>query len=79
MAWFDSLAGVHGVFELEHLDSPILILMIAICIWVVMSFKNSYQTDWNNISIYQAGFIGLCASISFILMNYSSKFLYFQF
>ena len=76
--WFGGLAGMRGLGALEAV-SPHMALLILAAVVGSMTMRNVYQRDMSTLSLTQAGFVGAVAGVALVMMNYSSKFLYFQF
>jgi len=77
--WFESLFFIHGFFGDMVLTTPFLIFMLLGALGICFLFRNTHETDfekWPNISV---ALLGAMVGICILLINYSSKFLYFQF
>jgi alginate O-acetyltransferase complex protein AlgI len=77
--WFASLGGLHGVAAPWTVETGYLLLLVILCLGIVRLCPNSLELPlerWG--ALPQAG-LALATAASVLLMNYGSKFLYFQF
>jgi alginate O-acetyltransferase complex protein AlgI len=77
LEWFGGLAGLHGV-ALSAPDVRLLILVIVSFI-IVRRCPNSLEIRFDQIRPLPQVALAGATAVSLLLMNYSSKFLYFQF
>lgn len=76
--WFAGLAGLRGWGEVRAF-SPFATLLIVGAVVGAGTLRNVHQRDIETFSVARAGLVGLAAGAALVMMNYSSKFLYFQF
>ena len=77
--WFASLGGLHGIAAPWTAETGYLLVGVVVCLGIVRLFPNSLELPlerWG--ALPQAGLAAATAA-SVLLMNYGSKFLYFQF
>ena len=76
--WFATLAGVHGFGALDLTDVKLALWGVGGLI-ICNAFPNAFAFDWEKIGSPRAVLLAGGTAASIVLMNYSSKFLYFQF
>ena len=77
--WFSGLAGVHGVGTISTPETLTLLGLVVVCVGIVRLCPNSLELPLDRLgALPQAGLGAACAA-AVVLMNYGSKFLYFQF
>ena len=78
-AWFAGLAGLHGVTVPWTADVALLSGLVALGLVVVRACPNSLELPLERLGrVPQIG-LGLTTAAALLLMNFGSKFLYFQF
>jgi alginate O-acetyltransferase complex protein AlgI len=78
-AWFAGLAGLHGVTGPWTADAALLSGLVALGLVVVRACPNSLELPLERLGrVPQIG-LGLTTAAALLLMNFGSKFLYFQF
>jgi alginate O-acetyltransferase complex protein AlgI len=77
--WFAGLAGLHGLAGPWTADVAPLFGLVAVGIVIVRACPNSLELPLERLGrVPQIG-LGLTTAAALLLMNYGSKFLYFQF
>ena len=77
--WFGSLAGVHGLAAAWTRETGALAALVLLCLAIVRLCPNSLELPLSRLHpVRQVGLAGATA-VAVLLMNYGSKFLYFQF
>jgi alginate O-acetyltransferase complex protein AlgI len=77
--WFASLAGVHGLAAPWTPETTGLAGLVLLCLLIVRLAPNSLELPLGRLgAVPQVGLAGATAT-ALLLMNYGSKFLYFQF
>ncbi|MFI5325631.1 MAG: MBOAT family O-acyltransferase [Candidatus Rokuibacteriota bacterium] len=77
--WFAGLAGAHGLTGAWTWDLTALLGLVALGLVIVRACPNSLELPLERLGpVPQVG-LGLTAAAALLLMNYGSKFLYFQF
>jgi alginate O-acetyltransferase complex protein AlgI len=77
--WLGSLAGAHGIGAAWTQETAALAGLVILCLGVVRLFPNSLELPLGRLGAApQVGLAGATA-MALLLMNYGSKFLYFQF
>ncbi len=77
--WFSGLAGMHGIGTISTPETLALLGLVAVCTAIVRLCPNSLELPLDRLgALPQAGLGAACAA-AVVLMNYGSKFLYFQF
>ena len=77
--WFASLAGLHGLGRPWHADTPALLGVVALGLVLVRCFPNSLELPLERLGALPQVGLATAAVAALLLMNYGSKFLYFQF
>ncbi|MCB1196819.1 MAG: MBOAT family protein [Deltaproteobacteria bacterium] len=77
--WFKALLMFNGVLGDWLLLTPQLLFMVLLAMWIVFTRKNTADIQWKELTMYQSAGLGVVAAVCVLLMNYSSRFLYFQF
>jgi alginate O-acetyltransferase complex protein AlgI len=78
-AWFAALAGAHGVGPAWTLDTGALLALVVVCFTIVRVCPNSLELPLGYLrALPQAG-LAVATVAALLLMNYGSRFLYFQF
>lgn len=77
--WFQSLFFFNGLIGQVTLLSPFLILIVILGVVICMFFRNTNEKNFNEFSNFSVVLIGILGTACLLLMNYSSRFLYFQF
>jgi alginate O-acetyltransferase complex protein AlgI len=79
--WYGAMAGNHGVIGPVFHPSIIvwLVPMEALALAIVFLARNSLEMNYLNFSKTELVLLAVTATISILMMNYSSRFLYFQF
>jgi alginate O-acetyltransferase complex protein AlgI len=77
--WFASLAGAHGVTGAWTAETTALLGLVAACLVIVRACPNSLELPLVRLPALPQ--VGLAAAtvVSLLLVNYGSRFLYFQF
>ncbi|MEZ4820507.1 MAG: hypothetical protein R3A45_11745 [Bdellovibrionota bacterium] len=70
---------INGWVSGMELISPKLIILVLGAIWICFTQTNSSNKQWEKFTKLHAIILGIIAAVCILLMNYSSKFLYFQF
>ena len=77
--WFASLTGVHGIAAPWTQETAALAALVLVCLGIVRLAPNSLELPLARLgTASQVGLAGATAA-ALLLMNYGSKFLYFQF
>ena len=77
--WFASLAGAHGLAAPWTPETTALAGLVLLCLLIVRLAPNSLELPLGRLgAVPQVGLAGATAT-ALLLMNYGSKFLYFQF
>ncbi len=77
--WLEELFFIDEIKTSTFYPSPLLVGLVAFGLFIAMKFKNSNERDWNNLPTTACFILGVVGAACILLMNYSSKFLYFQF
>jgi alginate O-acetyltransferase complex protein AlgI len=78
-SWFAALAGLHGAGTAWTAETARLLGLVLLCLVVVRAFRNSLELPLDRLGpIPQVG-LAAATAVAVLLMNYGSKFLYFQF
>jgi alginate O-acetyltransferase complex protein AlgI len=77
--WFASLAGAHGVLSPWPTETLALPALVAVCLLIVRAFPNSLELPLDRLGALRQVGLAAATALSLLLMNYGSKFLYFQF
>jgi alginate O-acetyltransferase complex protein AlgI len=77
--WFVSLAGVHGLFPPGTREILSLAVLIAVCLAVTRLCPNSLELPLGRLRPLPQVGLATATAVAVVLMNYGSKFLYFQF
>jgi len=78
-AWFAALAGAHGVQTAWTSETGMLLALVLLCFTIVRVCPNSLELPLGYLrALPQAG-LAVATVAALLLMNYGSRFLYFQF
>ena len=77
--WFASLAGAHGVVAPWTGDTLSLAALVIVCLGIVRLCPNSLELRLGHLDPVRQIGLGTATAVAVLLMNYGSKFLYFQF
>ena len=77
--WFTSLAGVHGLAPPWTRDTLSLAALVALCLGLVRLCPNSLELPLDRLGRLSQVGLATATAVAVLLMNYGSKFLYFQF
>ena len=77
--WFASLAGARGVVGLWTAESTALLGLVAVSLVVVRACPNSLELPLARLRTLPQVALAAATVVSVLLVNYGSKFLYFQF
>jgi alginate O-acetyltransferase complex protein AlgI len=77
-AWLAGMAGLHGISGSAR-ATTLLSLLIVVCLIICNLAKNAYERELDLLGKPARALLGIGTAASVILMNYASKFLYFQF
>lgn len=77
--WFRSLLFMNGLHSTDTWVNPYLLSLVILAGIISLKFKNTSEIEWNALSIRRCALLGAVGALCILLMNYSSKFLYFQF
>jgi alginate O-acetyltransferase complex protein AlgI len=78
--WFAGLAGARGALAAPWtLELTWLALLVAACLVIVRAFPNSLELPLERFGPLRQVGLAAATAASVLLMNYGSKFLYFQF
>jgi alginate O-acetyltransferase complex protein AlgI len=79
--WYAAMVGAHGIKGPAFHPSIIvwLVPLEALALTVVFRLKNSLEISYLNLSRPKLLLLAATATLSILLMNFSSRFLYFQF
>ena len=79
-SWCGGLVGRHGVrAALDYIHIPRLAAFTAVATLMAWTLPNAYEVRWERLRPLTRATLGLGTAAAVIMMNYSSKFLYFQF
>ena len=76
--WLSAMAGGQGIF----IAKPNLVRLAALTIFamgIAMAAPNPYEIDLGKLPTWRRAVLGVATAAAVVMMNYSSKFLYFQF
>jgi alginate O-acetyltransferase complex protein AlgI len=77
-AWLSAMVGRQGLFVARpYVDRVAFLVVIATSIAMVA--PNAYELDFGAMPRWRRAALGLVTAAAVVMMNYSSKFLYFQF
>jgi alginate O-acetyltransferase complex protein AlgI len=77
-AWLSAMVGRQGLFVARpYVDRVAFLVVIATSIAMVA--PNAYELDFRAMPRWRRAALGLVTAAAVVMMNYSSKFLYFQF
>ena len=77
--WFGSLAGMHGIGGAWSWETLALLGLVVACLVIVRACPNSLELPLERLSALPQVALATATAASLLLMNYGSKFLYFQF
>jgi alginate O-acetyltransferase complex protein AlgI len=77
--WFACLAGAHGVAAPWSQETLALLGLVVACLAIVRLFPNSLELPLEGLGALPQVGLATATAVSLLLMNYGSKFLYFQF
>ena len=77
--WFASLAGAHGLAPPWTRDTLSLAALVALCLGLVRLCPNSLELPLGRLDRLSQVGLATATAVAVLLMNYGSKFLYFQF
>lgn len=77
--WFAGLAGAHGLASGLSVAVGALLGLEVVCLGIVRLCPNSLEIPLEWLGPLPQAALGVAVAVSILLMNYSSKFLYFQF
>lgn len=76
--WLGAMAGTQGFYlPLAYLERVLLLTFVATVI--AMSTPNPYEIDLARFPWSRRALLGFATAVAVVMMNFSSKFLYFQF
>jgi alginate O-acetyltransferase complex protein AlgI len=78
-SWFAALAGLHGAGTPWTLETARLLALVAACLVIVRAFRNSLELPLERLGALPQVGLAAATAMAVLLMNYGSKFLYFQF
>jgi alginate O-acetyltransferase complex protein AlgI len=78
-AWFASLAGVHGLAPPWTSDTLALAALVALGLGLVRLCPNSLELPLGRLDRLSQVGLATATAVAVLLMNYGSRFLYFQF
>ncbi|PYN95630.1 MAG: hypothetical protein DMD91_24190 [Candidatus Rokuibacteriota bacterium] len=78
-AWFAGLGGLHGGGTAWTAETTALLGLVAVCLVIVRVFPNSLELPLERLGAVPQVGLAAATAASLLLMNYGSKFLYFQF
>jgi alginate O-acetyltransferase complex protein AlgI len=76
--WLEGMAGMRGLLAF-HVYSSRLCVMVGLALCIAWFMPNAYEVDLDSMSRPRRAALGFVTAAAVIMMNYSSKFLYFQF
>jgi alginate O-acetyltransferase complex protein AlgI len=76
--WLARMAGAHGLGLHQANLAPLAAFGLA-CVIICNAFDNAYERDMGRLPRPAMAALGLATAAAIVMMNYSSKFLYFQF
>ena len=77
--WFGSLAGAHGLAPPWTSETLSLAALVALCLGLVRLCPNSLELPLDRLGRLPQVGLATATAVAVLLMNYGSKFLYFQF
>ena len=77
--WFAALVGAHGLVAGWSSQTAALLALVLIGLVIVRGFRNSLEIDLERIGPVRQTGLAFATVVAIFLMNYRSKFLYFQF
>jgi len=77
--WFASLAGAHGVAGAWSQETLLLLGLVVVSLLIVRLCPNSLELPLERIGALPQVGLAAATAVAVVLMNYGSKFLYFQF
>lgn len=77
--WFACLAAAHGLGAPLTTETLALAALVAGCLVIVRGYPNSLEIPLERLGAVRQIALGAATATSVLLMNYGSKFLYFQF
>jgi alginate O-acetyltransferase complex protein AlgI len=77
--WFASLAGLHGLVPPWTQETRSLAALVALCLVVTRFCPNSLELPLGRLGRLPQVGLATATTVAVVLMNYGSKFLYFQF
>jgi D-alanyl-lipoteichoic acid acyltransferase DltB (MBOAT superfamily) len=77
--WFAGLTGIHGFVGQGTTDMVALLALVAVCLVIVRAFPNSMELPLDRLAWLPQVGLAAATTVALLLMNYGSKFLYFQF
>jgi hypothetical protein len=77
--WFAALVGAHGLGRGWAPETGALLALVLVGLVIVRGFPNSLQMDLERVGPVSQTGLAFATAVAIFLMNYRSKFLYFQF
>lgn len=78
-AWFAALAGAHGVRTTWTSETGVLLVLVVVCFIIVRVCPNSLELPLGGLRALPQTGLAVATVAALLLMNYGSRFLYFQF
>ena len=78
-SWFAALAGTHGIEPAWTAETARLLGLVAVGLVIVRGFPNSLELPLERLGAVPQMGLAVATAVAVLLMNYGSKFLYFQF
>jgi alginate O-acetyltransferase complex protein AlgI len=78
-SWFAALAGLHGAGAAWGPETARLLALVVGCLVIVRTFRNSLELPLERLGALPQVGLAAATATAVLLMNYGSKFLYFQF
>jgi alginate O-acetyltransferase complex protein AlgI len=76
--WLAGMVGLHGALASEPYAAR-LALYVGVALVITFFLPNPYEVDLDALPKTRRAVLGLVTAVAVVMMNFSSKFLYFQF
>ncbi len=78
LEWLSAMAGLQGIYVAKAFLSRLAVFVVVATV-IAMTAPNGYEIDLDKMPAWRRAALGLATAVAVVMMNFSSKFLYFQF